>query len=177
MATRTHWSVRSVRSGDIVLSDVNNSTGQNTNVFARNYRRFLTIGCVTELFMMFHSAPPGVFFWNSESLRQQRSRVCGDEAVDKSLMAVYEVVLADINMCVFRRCISGAPDGNEVVLYYETGTGWLGSSPGMVYLMKDIVIMAVCQKVLGINVISSTTGAAQDSMLTLKCELCCVEYW
>ena len=34
-------------------------------------------------------------------------------------------------------------NGNEVVLYYGTGLGGLGSSPGMVYFMKNSLAVQV----------------------------------
>ena len=34
-------------------------------------------------------------------------------------------------------------NGNEVVLYFGTGRGGLGSSPGMVYFMKDSLAVLV----------------------------------
>ena len=34
-------------------------------------------------------------------------------------------------------------NGNEVVLYYGTGRSGLGSSPGMVYFMKDSLVVPV----------------------------------
>ena len=34
-------------------------------------------------------------------------------------------------------------NGNEVVLYYGTGRSGIGSSPGMVYFMKDSLIVQV----------------------------------
>ena len=38
-------------------------------------------------------------------------------------------------------------DGNEVILYYGTGRGARGSSPAMVYLMKDsLIVQSACSQ-------------------------------
>ena len=37
-------------------------------------------------------------------------------------------------------------NGNDVVLYYGTGRAGLGSAPGMIYFMKDSLIVQVGQR-------------------------------
>ena len=43
-----------------------------------------------------------------------------------------------LGRCAQSRCLA---NGNEVILYYGTGRGVRGSSPPMVYLMKESVIL------------------------------------
>ena len=43
-----------------------------------------------------------------------------------------------LGRCAHSRCLA---NGNEVILYYGTGRGVRGSSPPMVYLMKESVIV------------------------------------
>ena len=40
-------------------------------------------------------------------------------------------------------------NGNEIVVYYGTGRKSLGSSPGMVYLLKDSLVVQVGQRTNG----------------------------
>ena len=42
-------------------------------------------------------------------------------------------------------------NGNEVVLYYGTGRSVLGSSPGMVYFMKDSLVVQVGNRAVAAN--------------------------
>jgi len=49
-----------------------------------------------------------------------------------------------LGRCAQSRCLE---NGNEVILYYGTGRGARGSSPGMVYFMKDsLIVQTACKQ-------------------------------
>ena len=53
-----------------------------------------------------------------------------------------------LGRCAQSRCLE---NGNEVMLYYGTGRGPRGSAPGMVYFMKDSLIVQIATKRQGLQ--------------------------